>query len=216
MRVTYSREMLAKDYLDTIGIESFIPMHYEPIKGKHPRHRELKPAIRNLIFVHSSQQMITELKMTKKELQPLRYIMHPVYDDDNNFMRHDILTIPDKQMDNFIRVASVLDDRVFYMENLTFAGKPGQKVKVIEGDFAGVEGTIKRVKKNKCVVVQVENVAAVAIAFLPAAFLLPLSDDQQQEQLFLPIRYGRTEQQSPAITGAKNQFRENSVCNQEA
>ncbi len=119
--------------------------------------------------------------MTKKELQPLRYIMHPVYDDDNNFMRHDILTIPDKQMDNFIRVASVLDDRVFYMENLTFAGKPGQKVKVIEGDFAGVEGTIKRVKKNKCVVVQVENVAAVAIAFLPAAFLLPLSDDQEQE-----------------------------------
>ena len=181
MRVTYSRELAAKDYLDTIGIESFIPMHYEPIKGKHPRHRELKPAIRNLIFVHSSQQMITELKMTKKELQPLRYIMHPVYDDDNNFMRHDILTIPDKQMDNFIRVASVLDDRVFYMENLTFAGKPGQKVKVIEGDFAGVEGTIKRVKKNRCVVVQIENVAAVAIAFLPAAFLLPLSDDQEQE-----------------------------------
>lgn len=181
MRVTYSREMLAKDYLDTIGIESFIPMQYEHVKGKHPRHRELKPAIRNLIFVHSSQKIISELKMTKKELQPLRYIMHPIYDDGNNYLRHDILTIPDKQMDNFIRVASVLDDRIFYMENLKFAGKPGQKVKVIEGDFAGVEGTIKRVKKNKCVVVQIENVAAVAIAFLPAAFLTPLGDDQEQE-----------------------------------
>jgi len=47
---------------------------------------------------------------------------------------------------------------------------------VTDGDFAGVEGTIKRVKKNKCVVVQIENVAAVAIAFLPAAFLETLED----------------------------------------
>ena len=84
-------------------------------------------------------------------------------------------------MNNFIKVASVLDDRIFFIENLKFAGKPGQKVKVIEGDFAGVEGTIKRVKKNKCVVVQIEHVAAVAIAFLPAAFLMPLGEDQEQE-----------------------------------
>lgn len=180
MRVTYSREMLAKDYLDSIGIESFIPMRYVPIKGKHPRHRELKPAITSLIFIRSSQKSITELKMTKRELNSLRYIMTPVLDDKNNVIRKEILTVPDKQMDNFIKVASVNDDRVFYMENLDFAGKPGQRVKVVEGDFAGVEGTIKRVKKNKCVVVQIENVAAVAIAFLPAAFLLPLDDENSK------------------------------------
>lgn len=176
MRVTYSREMLAKDYLDSIGVECFVPMHWEHIEGRHPRHRVLKPAIRNLIFVHDSQKHITELKMTRRELSSLRYIMHPVLDENNIVLHRDILTVPDKQMDNFIRVASVYDDRVFYIENLDFAGKPGQRVKVVEGDFAGVEGTIKRIKKNKCVVVQIENVAAVAIAFLPAAFLLPLDD----------------------------------------
>lgn len=179
MRVTYSREMTAKAYLDTIGVESFIPMRYVHVEGKHPRHRELRPAINNLIFVRSCQKNITELKTTRKELQPLRYIMRPVYDSENNYLRHDIMTVPDKQMDNFIKVASVHDDRVFYIENLAFAGKPGQKVKVIEGDFAGVEGTIKRIKKNKCIVVQIDNVAAVAIAFLPAAFLQPLDDKQK-------------------------------------
>ena len=176
MRVTYSRELQAKEYLDSIGIECFIPMQWKHIEGRHPRHRELKPAISNLIFVHSSQQNITELKMTRRELTSLRYIMKPVLDNRNNVLRKDVLTVPDKEMDNFIKVASVNDDRVFYMENLDFVGKPGQKVKVVEGDFAGVEGTIKRVKKNKCVVVQIENVAAVAIAFLPAAFLFPLED----------------------------------------
>ena len=180
MRVTYSREMLAKEYLDSIGVESFIPMRYVPIKGKHPRHRELKPAITSLIFIRSCQKDITELKMTKRELNSLRYIMTPVLDDNNNVIRRDILTVPDKQMDNFIKVASVNDDRIFYMENLDFAGKPGQRVKVVEGDFAGVEGTIKRVKKNKCVVVQIENVAAVAIAFLPAAFLLPIEEENSK------------------------------------
>lgn len=180
MRVTYSREVMAKAYLDTIGVESFIPMHYVHVQGKHPRHRELKPAINNLIFVRSCQKIITELKMTRKELQPLRYIMCPVYDSENNYLRHDIMTVPDRQMDNFIKVASVLDDRVFYIDNLDFAGKPGQKVKVVEGDFAGVEGTIKRIKKNKCVVVQIANVAAVAIAFLPAAFLMLIDDKQNK------------------------------------
>ena len=180
MRVTYSREVLVKEALDALGIENFIPMHYEHIEGKHPRHRVLKPAIRNLVFVHSTNRMITELKMTKRELTPLRYMMHPVLDDRNHVLRHDILTVPDRQMENFMRVASVTDDRVFYMENLDFAGKPGQRVKVVEGDFAGVEGTIKRVKKNKCVVVQIEHIAAVAIAFLPSAFLLLLDDAEDQ------------------------------------
>ena len=91
-------------------------------------------------------------------------------------MRHDILTVPDREMENFIRVASVTDGRVFYIENLDFAGRPGQRVKVVDGDFAGVEGTIKRIKKNKHVVVQIEGLAAVAIAFLPSAFLMPIND----------------------------------------
>ena len=35
IRVTYSREMALKGYLDQYGIESFIPMHYkEFIKGE--------------------------------------------------------------------------------------------------------------------------------------------------------------------------------------
>lgn len=174
MRVTYSRELAIKEVLDGLGIESFIPMRYEPVEGRHPRHQELRPAIRNLIFVHSTRTMITNLKMTRRDLAPLRYMVYPVRDSLHNVVRHDILSVPDRQMEDFIRVASVTDDRVFYMENVAFAGKPGQRVKVVEGDFAGVEGIIKRVKKNKCVVVQIEHIAAVAIAFLPSAFLLPV------------------------------------------
>ena len=119
MRVTYSRELQTKSFLESVGVECFIPMRYEQIDGRHPRHQELRPAIHNLIFVHASQSRITEMKMTRRE-------------------------------------------------------KPGQRVRVVDGDFAGVEGIIKRVKKNKRVVVQIEHVAAVAIAFLPSVYLEPI------------------------------------------
>ncbi|MBQ8988760.1 MAG: UpxY family transcription antiterminator [Prevotella sp.] len=176
MRVTYSRELFVKAFLDEIGVETFIPMRYEPEEGKHPRHQVLRPAVRNLIFLHSTQERITELKITRREMSAVRYIMRPLYDDKHNLTGREILTVPDAQMENFVRVASVTDDRVFFIENLDFAGKPGQRVKIVEGDFAGVEGVVKRVKKNKCVVVQIEHVAAVAIAFVPTAFLVALEN----------------------------------------
>jgi hypothetical protein len=177
MRVTYSREMVVKAFLDEQGIESFVPLCYEPVEGKHPRHQILRPAIRNLIFLHSTRSQITELKMTKREMAAVRYMMTPLYDEKDRMIGHDVMTVPDKQMDDFMRVASIVDHRVFFVKNLDFAGKPGQRVKIVEGDFAGVEGVIKRIRKNKCIVVQIEHVAAVAIAFVPSAFLALLDKE---------------------------------------
>jgi hypothetical protein len=175
MRVTYARELIAKQFLDSIGVECFIPMHYELVEGHHPRTQKLCPAVRNLIFVRSTQEQITEMKMTRREMAPVRYMMRPVRDEKGNVVRHEIIIVPDHQMENFLRVASVSDDRIFFLDNLRFAGRPGQRVRVTAGDFAGVEGIIKRVKKSKRVVVQIEHVAAVAIAFLPSAYLEPIA-----------------------------------------
>ena len=86
-------------------------------------------------------------------------------------MRSEIITVPDQQMENFMKVASVQDDRVMFLENNDFVNKVGQRVKVTEGYFAGVEVIIKRINKNKRIVVQLEGVAAVAIAFVPASQL---------------------------------------------
>ena len=176
MRVTYSREMLIKEYLGELGVECFLPLHRVPIKGRHPRHQELKPVINNLIFLHSTQKNITELKMTKEKLLPLRYMTHPVMGVDQENTIREIMTIPDKEMENFIRVASNYD-RVDVVVDAVFVGKPGQRVKITEGDFAGVEGIIKRVRGNKHVVVQLESVAMAAIIdFVPRACLLLMDE----------------------------------------
>ncbi len=50
----------------------------------------------------------------------------------------------------------------------------GQRVRVTEGEFAGIEGVVKRIKNNKCVVVRLEGIATVAILRFPVSALIKL------------------------------------------
>lgn len=169
MRVTYHREMKIKALLDELGVECFLPMHYELVETKSGgKKRVLLPAIHNLIFVRSTQEYLTNLKMCRDDFSPMRYMMKRSLSTD---AKSEILQVPDVQMNNFMRVASVQDDRVIFLDNNEFIKKVGQRVKVVDGFFSGVEGVIKRINKNKRVVVQLEGVAAVAIAFVPACQL---------------------------------------------
>lgn len=169
MRVTYHRELKVKEQLDILGIENFVPMHYELVETKKGRKRMLVPAVHNLIFVHSTQEAITHLKMTKKECEPLRYMMRRVSSSRNS--QSEIITVADHDMENFMRVASVQDESVMFLDYKEFIGKEGRRVRINEGAFAGVEGVIKRIKRNKHVVVQIEGVTAVAVTFVPSSYL---------------------------------------------
>lgn len=169
MRITYHRETKIKALLDEMGVENFLPMHWEMVETKNGgKKRMLLPAIHNLIFVKSTQEFLTELKMTREEFSPMRYMMKRSL---SNGKKSEIMLIPDQQMENFMRVASVPDDRVMFLENNDFINRIGQRVKVIDGYFSGVEGVVKRINKNKRIVVQLEGIAAVAIAFVPSSQL---------------------------------------------
>ena len=86
MRVTYSREMKVKGELERLEIENFVPMKYQFTElrndGESELRRVLVPAINNLIFVHSTQERISELKASNEQLEPLRYMMDLTTGDD--------------------------------------------------------------------------------------------------------------------------------------
>ena len=170
MRVTYGREMKVKTELDRIEIESFLPMKCRVVEsrtdGTTELRRELVPAISNLIFVRSTQERITELKRTNEVLEPLRYMLD--YTNGNGPV---IMTVGDREMENFMRVASKTDDSVMFLDENTIVGKEGKRVKIMGGAFEGVEGVIRRVKRCKRVVVEIEGVMSVAIAHVPVGLL---------------------------------------------
>ena len=172
MRVTYSRELKVKAELDRLGIESFVPMTYKVVDADtdNPYHK-LVPAINNLIFVRSTQERISGLKSSNEVLEPLRYML-----DQTAQQPHTIMTVPNRQMENFMRVASRTDDSVMFLDDESIIGKEGKRVEIIGGAFEGVTGVIRRVKRCKRVVVEIEGVASVAIAFVPAGLLREIKD----------------------------------------
>ena len=60
IRVTYSREMAAKSYLDSIGIESYVPMHFAERTYGGKRRKVWEPLIHNLLFIRTSADRLRE------------------------------------------------------------------------------------------------------------------------------------------------------------
>lgn len=166
MRITYNRELKIKNQLDKLKIENFLPMRYDLVETKCGRQQMLVPAIHNLIFVHSTQKDLTYIKNKFKEFEPMRFIMSSILNGNR-----EILYIPERQMDNFMKVASVQDDTIKFLDNNSFISQIGKSVRITAGQFKGVIGTIRRIKKNKYVVVQINGLAAVAITYIPSRFL---------------------------------------------
>ena len=158
LRVTYSRELALKDYLDLRGIESFIPMRYEIVVRGERKFRKLVPAIHNLVFVRSTREQLDEIKRVKALTLPIRYFM------DRETRRP--LTIPERQMQSFIAVAGNYDEQIVYLDATTVALKKGDRVRITDGIFKGVEGEFVRVKGDRRVMVAVQGVMAVATAFV--------------------------------------------------
>lgn len=159
MRVTYAREMKLKAVLDDLGIESYIPMQWAEKEVKGQRKTIEIPIIHNLIFIHTSRSIIQTLKTKVEESTPMRYFM------DKSEKKP--LVVPQKQMEDFIKVTTNREKEFFYLENADFAAKPGERVRIKSGIFEGVEGKILRIHNNKKVVVSIEGVAAVAISYIP-------------------------------------------------
>lgn len=171
MRVTYCRELKIKQHLDKIGIESFLPMRHSVIdKTDGTRKMVLVPTIHNLIFVHSTKDELTSLKMTDRTVNTLRYIIK----SSSTKINHEILVVPEKQMENFIKVTQQ-EDKTLFLDDID-VNMTGKKVKITDGFFAGIEGILKRIKKNKRVVVKIEGIAAVAIAHIPSKYISIIDD----------------------------------------
>lgn len=158
LRITYSRELALKQFLDAEQVENFVPMRYEYVTRQERRIRKLVPAIHNLVFIRGSRQQIDEIKETKAAIFPLRYIM-------DRESRQPIV-VPDVQMRNFIAVAGTFDQQVIYLPPTEFSMNRGDRVRITGGIFEGVEGVFVRIKGDRRVVVSIQGVMAVATTFI--------------------------------------------------
>ena len=156
--------------------ETYVPLGF--IKVNMTK-MDFAPSLMNYIFVRSTFAKLVRIKSNLEQFEPLRFVMHPVYDD--NFDRHDeVLYILDKQMEDYKRVTAQDNEKIIFLNNLDYACKPSQEVQITEGQFAGVIGRIKRVGGARCVVLPIGREMAPAIIDVPNKHLRYLTENEKK------------------------------------
>jgi transcription antitermination factor NusG len=85
--------------------------------------------------------------------------------------------IPDKQMGMFQMVCSSgADGLEFFADDDMTRYRSGDRVRVLEGPLKGAEGYIKRIRKDRRLLVAIEGFIAVATSFIPPQFLAKVTD----------------------------------------
>lgn len=159
LKVFYNKVTPVIEQLDIDGFQSYIPMHL--VENKSHNGFERKPLINSLLFVKVTRDYADYIE-NKFEKQLMFYKMMD---------RKTSAIIPDDQMRNFILCTSIQESGRLEV----IADKPdyhrGERVRVIDGIFKGMEGVIKRVKKDRKLIVAIEGVVAVATEYIPRDFL---------------------------------------------
>lgn len=169
LRATYHRETKAYHYLINKGIECYLPLHrtLKCIRGK--RKFITESYLPNLLFVYETPQKVEDVIKNTPELHFLNYY----YDHFCNMEdgKNPPLTVPYDAMMNFIKVASIDNPHVKLVQPNHCHYKSGDIVKVIDGEFKGVEGRVARVSGQQRVVVEIEGVCLITTAYIPSAFI---------------------------------------------
>ena len=74
-------------------------------------------------------------------------------------------------MQNFIRVTSIDNEHVKLVKPENCHYKSGDMVRVIAGDFKGVEGRVARTAGQQRVIVQLQGLCLIATAYIPTGCL---------------------------------------------
>lgn len=174
LRVTYQRELAAQEQLEEQGIKTYVPLKRirKTIKGRLTW--KVEAALHNYIFVYLNLDRIKEIKT--RDIPYLRYVMG-VDSDGQKRPQY----VPDHQMENFIAITSQETEKIKYLDPDFIDLKVGDRVRVLEGPFKGLEGVYMRTagRHEKRVVVKILGLVAVATPALKSAQVEKIDESEE-------------------------------------
>lgn len=168
LRVTYNRIIQASMLLQEYHIEFYFPQRYvqKIVNGK--KKLVLKPFLPNLIFVYSTKEYIHSFIRDNVRRTFINfYYNHFEKEGDKN----PPLVVDYQEMMSFIRVTSVDNQHIRFVNPKQCHYKSGDMVRIVAGDFKGVVGRVVRVAGQQRVAVELEGLCTIVTAYIPSAFL---------------------------------------------
>ena len=173
LRVSYGRIIKAKAFVESKGLECYVPLRYKKEVRKQGKKRIIStPLLPSFIFVYATAVQVEALlhnnKIVANESRPLLsyYFDHTIHRQDNPD-RNPPLTIRDEAMNNFIRLTSIKNPYIIPVTSNNIQFKLGDNVVVTEGEFKGIHGRVARIAGQQRVIVELFDGCLVATAYVP-------------------------------------------------
>ena len=172
LRVSYGRIDKAKTFVESKGLECYVPLQYKEARKQGKKRIITKPLLPSLIFVHASAEQLEALlhdnKVVANESRALLsyYFNHTIHRQDNPD-RNPPLTIRDEAMNNFIRLTSIKNPHIIPVTSDNIQFRLGDNVVVTEGEFKGIRGRVARLAGQQRVIVELFDGCLVATAYVP-------------------------------------------------
>ena len=169
LRASYSREDKASDYIVEDGTFVYIAKRYtrKTVNGKSKK--VLESLIPNLLFVYTTKKQADTYVKDTPILSYLSFYLNKC--TKNNEDKNPPLTVPRKEMENFIIATCNNSEHLKFVNESQCHFKGGETVRIIDGDFKGVEGRVARVSGQQRVIVSISNVGLISTAYIPTAFI---------------------------------------------
>lgn len=170
LRTTYGREKKAYEYIIEHQGTAFYPTitTEKIINGK----KKLVEVSRlpNLFFAYGTEEELKAFVYDNVNLPFLRFYYRHTHEGAQ--IRKTPLIVPDSQIRSLhiICDAEATADTIITQE-MVHKFQTGEKVRVIEGEFKGVEGIVARYHGQQRVGIVIDGLLTVATAYVPSAFL---------------------------------------------
>ena len=106
MSATFNRSLKVQEHLEDIGVESFIPLRTKVCTIMGKKIRKEVPAISNLIFIRTTEDVLKNIK------QRISYLHYLVIKSGKEVRK---MTVKDEEMNLFIRYCTQTSQEVTYL-----------------------------------------------------------------------------------------------------
>lgn len=151
------------------GRKGFLPYPSRNQGSERRTQRVVESRLPNIFFAHGTEEELKQFVYDNVNLPFLRFYYRHFHQGSK--IQKTPLIVPDYQIESLrIICESEANDVLLVPENEQ-KFKSGQRVRVIDGKFKGVEGRVARYHGQQRVAVIIDDIATIATAYLPSAFL---------------------------------------------
>ena len=193
LKIFFNRVFAIEEMMALRGVETYIPTAREEVKGEEylrlraamKKDGRTDPADSRYLFenphIYRRVPLIASLMFLRCPESDIKRIRFDIGERGFVYLKADgkaPAVIPDDQMRRFRFVVESGEHFTIHQDDAFTRFREGTRVRVKEGPLKGAEGYVKRIKKDRRLVVSIEGIVAVATSYIPPEQLEPVPEEE--------------------------------------